>query len=127
MKVKRILVASILLTVLFFGIQCGKNITVPDHIIGVWETTDERYADKPFEIRKEEVIFHTGGNNFDTYRIKEIEVGKTPQQEGNLYVIHYKLLEGKVSKFSFYYNPTGKGAIVFKNQPGMVWTKKIES
>ena len=110
----------------FFGFQCG-NLTVPEHLIGVWNTTDERYADRPFEIGREEVIFHTGGGNSDTYRIKKIEVETSPQNGGNLYIIHYEILGGKVRKFSFYYNQTGKGEIVYKNQPEMVWTKKSES
>ena len=108
----------------FIGFQCGKSLTVPDHLIGVWNTTDKRYADRPFEIRREEVIFHTGGGNFDTYRIKKIEVESAPQKEVNLYIIHYKILGGKVSKFSFYYDPTGNGTIRYKNQTEMVWTKE---
>jgi hypothetical protein len=127
MKVERILVVFILFMIPFLGFQCGKSLTVPDHLIGVWETTDTSYADKPFEIRREEVIFHTGGDNFDTYPIKKIEVESAPQKPGNLYIIHYKILEGKVYKFSFYYNQTGKGEIIYKNQPEIVWTKKSES
>ncbi len=123
MKVEKILVVMILFMFLFFGFQCGKSQTAPDHLIGVWKTTDTRYADRPFEIRKEEIIFHTGGNNFDTYRIHKIEVESASKKEGNLYVIHYKILEGKVYKFSFYYNPAGNGTIRYKNQPEMVWVK----
>jgi hypothetical protein len=124
MKVKRILVVFILFMIAFFGIQCGKSLTVPDHLIGVWKTMDTRYADRPFELRREEIIFHTGGGNSDTYRIKKIEVKSAPQKGGDLYIIHYKILEGKVYKFSFYYDRTGNGTITYKNQPQMVWTKE---
>jgi hypothetical protein len=127
MKIKGILVALILFMISFLGFQCGKSLNVPDHIIGVWETADTRYADRPFEITREEIIFHTGGSSFNTYRIKKVEVGKAPQQGTNLYIIHYKILEGKVYKLSLYYNQTGKGEIVYKNRPEMVWTKKSES
>jgi hypothetical protein len=127
MKVKRILVVFILFMIAFLGFQCGKSLTVPDHLIGVWNTTDTRYADRPFEIRREEIIFHTGGGNFNTFRIKKIEVESAPQKGDNLYIIHYTISEGKVYKFSFYYNPTGNGKIIYKNQPEMVWTKKSES
>jgi hypothetical protein len=124
MKVERILIVFILFMIVFFGFQCGKSLTVPDHLIGVWSTKDSRYADRSFEIRKEEIIFHTGEENFDTYRIKKIEVESAPQKGGDLYIIHYKILEGKVYKFSFYYDPKGQGEIRYKNQPEMVWIRE---
>jgi hypothetical protein len=124
MKVERILVVFILFMIAFFGFQCGKSPTVPDNLIGVWGTSDPMYADRTFEITRNEVIFQIEGSNFNTYPIKKIEVKNDPQKGGNLYIIHCKILEGKVYKFSFYFNQTGKGEITYKNQPEMVWTKK---
>jgi hypothetical protein len=124
MKVKRILTVLIFLPVSFFGFQCGKSLTVPDDLIGVWGTSDPKYTDRTFEITRNAVIFQIDGGNFNTYPIKKIEVESASQQGGDLYIIHYKILEGKLYKFSFYYNQTGKGEIIYKNQPEMVWTKK---
>jgi hypothetical protein len=124
MKVEKILAVLILFVIPFFGFQCGKKLTVPDYLIGVWGTSNPTYTDRTFEITRNEVIFQTEGGNFNTYPIKKIEVKSGPQKGGDLYIIHYKILEGKVFKFSFYYNQTGKGEIIYKNQPEMVWTKK---
>ncbi len=124
MKVERALVAVLIFFIIILGCESKKIAGVPDNLIGAWGTSDPTYADRPFEIRKEEIIFHTGGGNFDTYRIKKIEVESAPQKGSSLYIIHYKILEGKVYKFSFYYDPAGNGAIRFKNQQEILWTKE---
>ena len=123
MKVKRVLIIIIYLIVLS-TCQCGRKTTVPEDLIGVWETTTPSYADRPFEIKTDELIFGTGEGKFDTYPIAKIKIEKDRGEQGTLYVIWYKNIEGQEYKFSFYYDPANQGTIRFKNQQEMVWTKK---
>ena len=124
MKVERALVAVLIFFIIILGCESKKIAGVPDNLIGVWGTSDPTYADRPFEIRRNEVIFHTGEKTFDTYPIKSIEIEKTPGEEGTLYTINYIIKEGLKYQFSFYYNPAGQGEIRYKNQRQIAWTKK---
>jgi hypothetical protein len=122
MKVKRVwMIISCLMALSAF--QCGRG-TVPEDLIGVWETTSPAYADRFFEIKAKEIIFGTGGEKFDTYPITKIRIEKDRQEQKTLYLICYKNMDGKVYKFFFYYDPANQGTIRFKNQKEMVWTKK---
>ena len=122
MKVKRVwMIISCLMALSAF--QCGRG-TVPEDLIGVWETTSPAYADRFFEIKAKEIIFGTGGGKFDAYPITKIRIKKDRQEQKTLYLICYKNMDGKVYKFFFYYDPANQGTIRFKNQKEMVWTKK---
>jgi hypothetical protein len=125
MKVKRIWMIIICLMALS-AFQCGGKGTVPEDLIGVWETTSPSYADRPFEITAGEVIFGIGEGKFDAYPIAKIKTEKDPAQK-TLYIIYYKNMGGKEYKFSFYYDPANRGKIQFKNQQEMVWTKRTSS
>jgi hypothetical protein len=103
--------------------QCGRKATVPGDLIGVWKTTTEPYADLFFEIKADEVVFGTGEGSFDTYRITKIKTEKDPREQGTLFILCYRTIEGQEYKFSFYYDPANHGSIRFKNQQEMVWTK----
>ena len=124
MRMEKVLILFISLMILFFGFQCGGKKALPDNLIGVWETSDPKYADRIFEITRNEVIFQTGETTFDTYSIKSIEMEKVPGGQSLLYTITYKNIEGLEYKFSFFYDPAGNGAIRFKNQDQFVWTKE---
>ena len=126
MKVKRVwMIISCLMALSAF--QCGGRGTVPENLIGVWETTSPAYADRFFEIKANEIIFGTGEKKFDTYPITKIRIEKDRQEQKTLYLICYKNIEGKVYKFFFYYDPANQSTIRFKNQKEMVWTKKTLS
>jgi hypothetical protein len=123
MKVQKIWIIILCLMVLSVC-QCGRKTTVPDDLIGVWETTAPTYADRFFEIKTDEVIFGTGEERFDTYPITKIKIEKDREEQKTLYIICYKNMAGQEYKFSFYYDPANQGTIRFKNQREMVWTKK---
>ena len=123
MKSRSTIIAFAIL-ILFFGAQCQKEFAVPEELIGVWVTDDPKYADHPFEIKKETLIFEQGQGylDFDVFPIVGLE--KTDADGDTLYIIHYLLPTGKKFEFSFYYASVGGGVIRFKNQPEMKWTKK---
>ena len=123
MKSRSTIIAFAILIV-FFGAQCQKEFTVPEELIGVWVTDDPKYADHPFEIKKETLIFEQGQGylDFDVFPIVNLE--KTDADGNTLYIIHYVLPAGKKFEFSFYYASAEGGVIRFKNQPEMKGTKK---
>ena len=123
MKVARVWIIIFCLMVLFLC-QCGKKTTVPEDLIGVWETTAPTYADRFFEIKTNEVIFSTGEEKFDTYPISKMKIEENRKEQKTLYIICYKNMAGQEYKFSFYYDSAHHGTIRFKNQSEMVWTKK---
>ncbi len=126
MKVERVWIIIIYLTVLA-ACQGGGKAAVPDDLIGVWETTTPSYADRPFEIKTDELIFGTGEEKFDTYPITKIKIEKDLKEQKSYYIIYYKNVEGQEYKFSFYFDPANQGKIRFKNQKEMVWTKRPPS
>jgi hypothetical protein len=107
-----------------FGVQCQEWSAVPEELIGVWVTKDPNYVDRPFEIKKNTVIFEQGLGylDFDVYPIAGVK--KTESEGQTLYIIYYTITSGKKFEFSFYYSAANGGEIRFKNQPEMVWTKK---
>ena len=123
MKSRSTIIAFAIL-ILFNGVQCQKEFTVPGELIGVWVTDDPKYADHPFEIKKETLIFEQGQGylDFDVFPIVALE--KSDADGDTLYTIHYLLPAGKKFEFSFYYASVDGGVIRFKNQPEMKWTKK---
>jgi hypothetical protein len=124
MKVERALIEVLIVLIIILGCESKKIAAVPENFIGVWGTSDPTYADRTFEITRNEVIFQTGEQTFDTYSIKSIEMEKVPGEENNLYTINYIDKEGGKFKLFFYYNPAGQGEIRNKNQRQIAWTKK---
>ena len=106
------------------GVQCQRQFTVPEELIGIWVTKDPRYVNNPFEIKKNTVIFEQGLGylDFDVYPIADVK--KTESEGQTLYIIYYTLPSGKIFEFSLYYSAADGGQIRFKNQPEMVWSKK---
>jgi len=123
MRPKIILLLFVTFAVMF-GVQCQRMFAVPEELIGIWVTKDPNYLDRPFEIKKNTVIFEQGLGylDFDVYPI--VGVKKTEPEGKTLYIIYYTIPSGKKFEFSFYYSAANGGEIRFKNQPEMLWTKK---
>ncbi|MCZ6479433.1 MAG: hypothetical protein V3U42_06750 [candidate division NC10 bacterium] len=117
----RIFIAMVLLATIM-GCQSQKDNPLPANLLGVWKTSEPKYADRFFELTKDAIIFGTGGDNVDTYPIASIE--RTRDEEGLLYNIHYLNREGQQYTFSIYYDSTNHGVIRFKNQKHFTWTKE---
>lgn len=124
MKAQRVLVfVTLSFLILFLGCQCGKKETLPDYLIGVWKTTGPSYADRFFEIKKDEIVFGTGEGSFNTNAIIYIEAEKIRGEKTSLYTIHYKDRDGEKGAFSFHYDPAMNGVIRLKNQKQFAWTR----
>ena len=123
MRSKTIFIMWLTLLVIFAA-QCQKEFTVPEELIGVWVTDDPIYADNPFEIKRNTLIFEQGFGYFDFHVFPIVDLEKTDAGGDTLYIIYYLISTGRKFEFSFYYTPTQGGVIRFKNQPEMKWTKK---
>ena len=112
-----------LAVIVLFGCQFWKDKTVPQELLGVWETSAERYKGCSFEFTEKMIIFvNDEKNHTDINHIKSIE--KVPKNEKTLYHICYKNEEGLEYKISFFYFKRGnEGVIHYKNQKGVEWTR----
>jgi hypothetical protein len=115
-----LLIFTLLATIV--GCQPATEKTIPDDLLGVWKTSEPKYVDLFFELKKDAIIFATGEKNTDTYSVASVEQAR--DEEGLLYNIHYLNLEGQEYTFSIYYAPTNHGVIRFKNQKHFTWTKE---
>ncbi len=123
MKLKWIVfVALILIGASIFVFDSGKNMDIPEDLIGKWTTSESRYQDRFFEITKETLVYGLGGDKEDVYLISSMK----ESLEGNniLYTINYKNTDGLKFTQSFYYHPENGGAIQLKHQEHIKWTKK---
>jgi hypothetical protein len=108
--------------VAFFGCQSKEPATVPDELLGVWETSAPKYENCFFELTKDTLIFTNRDiDNIDVNSILKIE--KIHREKEILYTVHYENREGQEYKFPFYYDPLRGGAIRFKNQKQIEWRK----
>ena len=114
------------LAILLLGCQAFDSRTVPQQLIGTWETTEPRYASCTLQITEESLIF-TNGIKFvevnPIRRITRVEEGK-----GVLYNIEYKNKEGGEFGLSLYCIHSGKLEIIrFKHQPNIEWVRRRDA
>jgi hypothetical protein len=96
------------------------NTTVPDNLVGVWNTKAPKYAGRYFELKKDTVIFGMGNGKATPSTV--VKVTEKRDKERSLFEILYLVQEGKSEKFSFYYEPA-TSTIRIKSQEKMDWTK----
>lgn len=104
--------------------QCRKETTVPDELIGIWESSYQGYEDRDIEITKSTLIFERGQGYFDFATYPIVGLDKIFEDGEILYVIHYVNPEGSNYKFSVYYSPANGGTFRFKHRTQIKWTKK---
>ena len=109
---------------LMTAVQCHELSGVPEELIGVWVTKNPLYSDRPFEIKKNTIVFEQGLGylDFDVFPIAGVK--KTEDEGQTSYTIYYTTASGKKFEFSFYYSAENGGIIRFKNQPEIKWTKR---
>jgi len=89
------------------------SATIPEEMIGVWETRGERFADRTFEISTSTVLFRTGTgeSDFTFHEIDAVERDQGP--DGMEYTFTY----GDGGEFSFIFRGV-EGTIQLMNQRG---------
>jgi hypothetical protein len=112
--------------IVIITINCGKIPSAPEGLIGIWRTSDMRYNDTSFEIKKKEIIFRTKEGNSEIFSIIKIKREPMQDKEWVQYTIFYRSRDLQKLEFPFYFLPADSGVIRFKNQPYLVWKKDTD-
>ena len=101
---------------------CGpeSSKTVPEDLIGVWKTSAPKYADTFIELTRTTITFGAGVKG--THLRSVGKVTKEHNEGGTLYTVFYTDPDGQEYTFAFYYD-LGDGALRWKNQRTIAWTK----
>ncbi|MCS6318892.1 MAG: hypothetical protein H8K05_14190 [Nitrospira sp.] len=94
----------------------------PSYLLGVWQTKAEGYTDQEMFIDEHRIGFGASADTADRYVITQIE----ERREGakRLFVVSYQGADRTKFRLAFFYNPSGDGTIVYKNQDHLVWTRR---
>jgi hypothetical protein len=103
------------------GCQSGDGKTAPDNIIGVWKTSDSKYAGRYIEIKNDTIIFGTGGDTFQLHAIADVDASH--ERNSTLYTISHINHHGQRYEFAFYYDPDNNGMMRLKNRRHIIWTR----
>jgi hypothetical protein len=112
---------ALLLALLLAGCGPESTKTVPEDLVGIWKTAHAKYADHPFELRRDSVTFGTGGGAAYTRPVRKVQ--RVSEDARLLYTIFYLEPEGHELKFSFYFEPARGGVIRWKHQETIEWTR----
>lgn len=93
----------------------------PEALMGVWESTSERYAERSFELQLDHIIFQQGVDQFTSHPVTGMNM-KSDEGGSKLYTVLYDNA-GAEYQFSFVYQPD-EALIRFKNQPQVKWYKQ---
>jgi len=72
---------------------CQQDITVPEHIKGVWETSTPKFAGPYLEFTGDSLIFGIGKGEYTAHSIQKIKVKH--ENSGIVYTFHYNDSEGE--------------------------------
>ncbi len=105
-------------------VVCTGEAVVPHHLLGVWKTSEPRFAGCKIEFLERGLILGLKDGVDEYHAIKKIE---SVEERGRSvwYTIHSKDSEGQESKLSFLYDPLSGGTLRLKNHPE-IW-KRIDS
>jgi hypothetical protein len=120
MKLRWILIGIVIL-VAFFALLPSKPTPLPEELVGVWKTSNPKYADRYLSLTRATIIFGTSKGTIDLNFISNVE--KTLQDKAILYTVYFHRSEGEEDNVSFYYDPKNGGIIKFKNQTHIAWIK----
>ena len=129
----------LLFIILFVFLGCGnqKSVITKDGLEGLWKTREPGYSDCYLALTQDLIIFASGHifEVIDAFFLKSIDVNyilrvrkksKKGEEDLYLYTIYYESMEKQEFKFSFYFDPTDGGKIIFKNQKELEWQKEEE-
>ena len=122
MKSKHIIILLAAFTLLF---ACqAEEKTIPDELLGVWQTSEPKYDGCFFKIGKNSIIFLNKYElSIDSNIISKTEIVPPEGEQHTLYTIYYYKEGEEEYQFSFYYYPEEGGSIYLKNQIEIKWQK----
>jgi hypothetical protein len=113
-----------LLFILLSFLGCQKEVTVPQHLIGVWKpfVFEPEYEDRYLKFTKDSIIFGVGEVREVAHQIQEI---KTEQKDDEILYIFYCIdPEDEKWTYSVTYKPDYGGIIILKGRDE-IW-KRVE-
>ncbi len=110
----------ILLCTTFF-VACTDEAVVPDHLLGVWKTSEPKFAGCKIEFRQGVLILGRQNGEEEHHAIKKIESGEERNRPVR-HTVHYKDAEGQKSKMTFLYSPLFGEALQLKNH-AEIWKR----
>ena len=114
-----LVIATFALTTILPRVLSNDLRFMPAELLGLWSTTDSRYADRAFEIKKDSLILHTGGGSLTLHSIRRVKLVR--DDSTSLYLVDY-LSDEDVYTFSFYHDRV-TDTIRFQNQKEIVWRR----
>ncbi len=112
-----------MIAIALLGCHPFKDKNIPEELLGVWETSEPRYANCTFTLKQEMIIFSNPVSHLNVNFISNIE--KFIETDRILFEIFYGDTGGGEYKLSLFYCKTPNGGEVrFRNQMEIVWTKK---
>lgn len=109
----------VFLLILIFFVGCKGKVVVPPHLIGVWETSAPKYADRYMKFTEHTLIYGIGEGEEVSHEIEKINV----QQGGGgtMYTLHYRDSEGEKWILTFTYSPYTRTIQIKNNEE--IWEK----
>lgn len=99
-------------------------LPLPPEIVGVWTTTEPRYAERSFELRPDWVIFGTGRNTLTMHELARVEPGTASSREAREwtpYRIVYRAENGDEQTVDVLFRTRGGRALRFAHRDE-IWT-----
>ena len=87
---------------------------VPHHLLGVWRTSEPKFAGCKIEFRQGRLILGLATGEEERCRIEKVTSAKERDRK-LMYTIHYRDSKGQKSTLSFLYDPLAGGTLQLKN------------
>ena len=106
-------------------IGCQNSVELPEEVSGTYVTKHPTYDDRSFTLTPENFLVHIDADDTIRYPIREIYLEPNGQgPHSDLYTLVYSNKRGQEFKLRFYLEPDTRQALVFSNQPEVIWTKE---
>ena len=120
-KVRSFMFFGFILLCTTFFVACTDEAVVPDHLLGVWKTSEPKFSGCKIEFRQGVLILGLQNGEEAYCAIRKIE---SAEERGRpvRHTVHYKDAKGQKSKMTFLYSLPSGGALQLKNHPE-IWKK----
>lgn len=103
----------------------GEKKVLPNSLLGVWVTSDARYADCYLEITPATVVFGSAKKGYLIYFVSSFEDAHSAGQ--SQYRIHYTDTNGLKYQLTVVHSLRPRESLFFGHQPGVLWTRRPAS